>query len=393
MRSAYILIFAILAAAVSAVSVEYTASISYIGQSNSTEKISLLITQDCSSKDICLFPLPQFSLPENSTATGYEVLSSSGDYRAYFHSTKERSSSTADMIAVELIAKAPQCTNSACDPSCVRCEDGNCHLPGFLCVAELTLDKVVPESIKTGVSQLNILLRNTGTVDVRNIVAEVSGDGISTVSRIPLPKLIVADKDYAFVTINATKAGAIDVILRITIDNRTTTRIPSSIIVTADAVPVSQPKDEFNRTEIRERLDSLKQKYSVLEKEYQSKKGGFVLDGAELRLREAYTFVSSAEVAFFEENFKKSNTNLDIAQERLAELEREIGNAEVRQRKFIDKVRENLTYIASFTAAIISIITAVTLINKYVNKERIMKLKDTVHLPAKKEKGKKGKRK
>src|SRR3989338_7590124 len=67
------------------------------------------------------------------------------------------------------------CSEIQCDEGCTICSDGSCHAPEEECIVELVVEKVTPNTIKTGEQQLNVLVKNTGTVTLLNVEAEISG--------------------------------------------------------------------------------------------------------------------------------------------------------------------------------------------------------------------------
>ncbi len=394
-----LIITALSAASALAVPVTYSVQLNVNDAGNNTAKLSQAYNQQCDNT--CTFS-NTLDAPQNATIINYTISYPAGDYKVYFASNKDEVVQQNDSIIVEIIQAqanvinetttppAPQisCTNNNCDPSCVKCDDNNCHAQPFTCVSELTLDKITPETTKAGIAQLNILLRNTGTVDLTDIYAEVSGDGVTTLEKISMDKLVVGDKDYAFVKINATKAGKIDLVIKIYIGNQLRSKLIGQLSVTEDKVPVAitpTKESQYNITQLSSQLVLFKANYSILESDYQARKADYVMDTISDRLKEAYSYLSTAELAFYDGDYKRMKVNLDIAQERINAIQTALANAPKKQKRTIDVIKENLTYIASFGAAIITIITSITLIQKHLNKERLARLTDKVKFTKKDE--------
>ena len=81
------------------------------------------------------------------------------------------------------------CTDAQCDASCVKCSDNKCHESGFICRGRVSLDDLFPAEIDLGESELTVLLRNTGNVDLKDVRAEVKGDGITLLDAESIPEL------------------------------------------------------------------------------------------------------------------------------------------------------------------------------------------------------------
>src|SRR3989339_304988 len=79
-----------------------------------------------------------------------------------------------------VIAPAIVCNETQCDNTCVVCSDQKCHAPDFKCVESAVIEKFLPTSVGIGTNQINIVVRNTGNVDLSNIYVELTGDGITT---------------------------------------------------------------------------------------------------------------------------------------------------------------------------------------------------------------------
>jgi len=267
------------------------------------------------------------------------------------------------------------CDNTKCDSECTICSDNKCHEPSFICQEKLSLEKITPDSVQLGVSQTNILLKNVGNVDLKDIYVEITGNGISSSDNVPISSLVVGDKDYTFTKITAEKAGTIDVILKIYINKQLKETIVKQLIV--QEAPKENKPPLYNSTAILAQFESAKQDYSNLEKQYQEKLSqGYQVDWISKQLDEGNSFIKEIQIAIKTEDYKEADVVLTLLDNSLKNTETNLADAKLPTKSFKDKVKENLLYIGSLAAAIVSIFTANNLLKNYVNTQKLAELQD-----------------
>ncbi len=268
------------------------------------------------------------------------------------------------------------CSEKQCDKGCIKCSDRACHDQGFICVEEITLEKFFPNEINLGINQLNIVLKNTGNVKLDDIYAVVSGDGIETVEKIPLPKFAAGDRDYVFAKINVTKPGVIDIVIKIYVAGNVKHKFVDQITVFKPVQPAENVTAEaINVTQLTSSFDQLKQKYRALEQEYQAKKAeGYPLDIVYDKLRETSSYITQTQSNLFEGEYKKVKANLGILESTLKDIGAQLKVAKKKEETLSDKIRNNLLLIGSLAASIVSIYAAYRLIQASVNKQKLLEL-------------------
>jgi hypothetical protein len=366
------------------------------------------------------------------------------------------------------------CTESVCDTGCVICSDSSCHDSGFVCNESYSLEKIIPENISLGESQLNFLLRNTGNVALLQVSVQLSGDGVTTVERIPIESLPPGEKDYAFTKINAEKEGKIDLVIKILLNDTMKDTIVKEMNVvpgkagatsgssgpgingegTGDSLNVTAlnlrfnslkeayndvdkryqekaaegadlkiaednleeanrylkdsqsylidedykklklsldvveynllsanntlnvlPASGINATEISERIDKQKEKYIELEQEYQNKKlQNYYVDMVYDKLKETKDSMKEVENLMLDKEYKKADYLLNTIDESFVQIESELDSA--RGMTFGDKLKQNMLLFGSIAAAVVSIVTAYSLIKRSVNKDKMKDLHD-----------------
>ena len=268
----------------------------------------------------------------------------------------------------------PICNETLCDNSCIICSDQKCHPPDFMCIESVAIEKFFPNSMVIGANQINILLRNKGHVDLHNIYAELSGDGITTTDKIPLDKLAAGEKDYTFTKITASKSGVIDLVIKLFINDSLKEKKVEQLTVIEEKKP--EAKAEENISMISSQIENLKETYKELEEDYQNKKlADYPVDIVYDNLKEASTYIKDAKISLLEGNYKNSKNNIDLAQESLSSIEEELKNAKKKEVSSFDKLRNKLVIFGSMAAAIISILTAWGLIRSHASKIKDVKNK------------------
>jgi hypothetical protein len=373
-------------AAVQAVTVDYSIEATVMSMDNETTTAASDLTTEC--EDECIFPIDVNSPPE-LVVQSYRLIFDSDKYDMYFNSTNDvTTSDLQDMIVLKIKEQAPPepepepvitCNENACEKGCVKCADAKCHDPGFVCTVDFSIEKITPTSTKLGIAQLNILIKNTGNVDLDIVSAEVSGDGIETIESTPIATLAAGDKDYVFVQINASKPGNIDLVIKLYIENMLNRKSVGQLTVIKPKVdePVQVNKTpEFDPTVLSDQLDQLREKYKTLDADYNGKKSkNYNLDTITDDLKELHTQILSAQSYLYDGDYKKTQTYLALAKETMGTVEQELNDAKPTVVKFSDKLKSNLIYIGSIAAAIVSTITAITLTRQHVvNKERLSKI-------------------
>ncbi len=278
------------------------------------------------------------------------------------------------------------CDEAKCDEGCVLCSDNKCHEQEFACAEELSIEKIFPESIDIGVTQINALIKNTGNVDLRNISIALSGEGISTLEKIPIESLASGDKDYSFIKIKAAKAGAIDLVVKLYINNILKTTLVKPLTVLEEKTEAANAT-KVNVTKLTNNLNGLKERYTKTEQEYQNKKlEGYPVDILYDKLKETNDYLKDAQFYLVEEDYKKIELDLIMIKDNLDSIENELKNIKKKEVTFTDKVKGNMIYIGSIAAAIVSIFTAYNLLKGSVNKQKIMELHKKIKLKEKEEK-------
>ena len=300
---------------------------------------------------------------------------------------QENTTSEANVTASPVEEPQLVCKTGQCENGCIKCSDRECHDPGFQCIEEITLDKFFPNKVTMGETQLNIVLRNTGTVNLDDIYASVSGDGIAMLDKISVEKLNVGDKDYVFAKINASKSGTIDIVIKIYVAGNVKLKYVDQLIVAEP--PKTAPADVINVTMLNSEFEQLKQKYRDLEQLYQDKKTqGYPVDLIYDNLRAVFNHITETQSFLLQGDYKKAQIGLGVISSNLDDIEEQLNEVRKEKETLSGKVKNNLLFFGSLAAALVSIFTAYKLIQGSVDRKKLLELHKRI-ISRKKKKNKK----
>ena len=266
------------------------------------------------------------------------------------------------------------CSELQCDTGCTICSDGSCHAPEEECTTALVVEKVTPSTIKTGEQQLNILLKNTGTVALFDIEAEVSGYGITTLETLSIEALPFGEKDYTFTKVLAENAGVNDIIVKVYANKTLVTQEIVSITVTEE----EQEEEEivlFNQTAALAALNETRVKYNALEMLYYEKeKQDYLVFGIDKDLVEIKEYLRQAQVAVIEQDEKEFQKNLVAAQTTIENVAAELESAQKEDKTFIEILSENLALIGSLFGVLISGVTVWSMTKVHLKRAKIVNI-------------------
>ena len=386
----YIAILIMLLAGISAayaLDIEYNVRMDALDSSGASFSAEENATQSC--EDSCSFPLPEFDLSDADFANFTLEYEKSESYRIHFYSTDDDfTQDSNDDIIVELTKKPAEtsCNEKKCDRECSVCPDRRCHEPGFECKESVTIEKIFPNTADIGITQLKCLLRNTGTVDHSDIYTEISGDGISTTDVTPIASLVSGDKDYVFLKMNATKAGNIDLVIKLYMNGVLRDKTVGQITIIGNRPQVTAADEGINVSQLSARLNAQKARYNDIEQQYESKKAeGYVVDLLYDKIKETNDYINTAQNYMIDGDYKKAKANIEIAEESLNEISIRLENAKKQQKAFSDTVRNNILYIGSIAAAVVSVFSAYGLFKSHINKQKIEELSKKIKLTKEKQ--------
>ncbi len=268
------------------------------------------------------------------------------------------------------------CSELQCDVGCTVCSDGSCHAPEEQCIESLVVEKVTPSTIKTGEQQLNIFVKNTGTVALFNIEAEVSGYGMTTVEKLSIETLPSGEKDYTFTKVLAESAGVNDIIIKVYANKTLVTQeIVSMTVTEEEQQEETEEAVSFNQSAALAALNETRIKYNALEMVYYEKeKQEYLVFGIDKDLVEIKEYLRQAQVAVIEQDEKEFQKNILAAQTIIENVAAELESAQKEDKTFMEILSENLALIGSLFGVLISGVTVWSMTKVHLKKAKIVNI-------------------
>lgn len=250
----------------------------------------------------------------------------------------------------------------------------------------IQIGKITPKNISLGTNQVNILIINTFNEPLSSITADISGQGIETISAIPIQSLAVGDKDYVFLTINATDSGTKDIIIKVTAQTTTQIFNINSIDQLIVAAPVNQTspatQNSYNTSAISDQINSYNNLINQYQSEYLDKKAkGYLVSEIYDLIKDARNNLETAQTSFYGGKYKDAIGYLEVVKSDLDNINSELQQARMSQQSFTDILKGNAVLITTVIAALAAL---GGIIERYV--KRVKKLKERLRMRKAKEK-------
>jgi len=219
----------------------------------------------------------------------------------------------------------------------------------------LQIEKIVPKNLTPGITQVNILVKNLYDLQISSIDATISGQGISTLSSIPIQKLMPGERDYVFVSVNVTETGTKDVIIKLngeTPYGKITINHVDQFFISS-----SSNKKNENTSEIIDQLDERKNKLKEYESIYLEKKAqGFLVSEVYDMIKETRENIQKAQIAALNENIDEAKKYLLVIDSELNDIMVSLQNAKKETKSIKETIKENAIFISTVIAAFMAIL-------------------------------------
>jgi len=219
----------------------------------------------------------------------------------------------------------------------------------------LVIKHFLPAETKIGDVQLSINVQNLKNETINNVYAYVSGDGFSSYNVVPIDSLKPEEKSYILVSGNFKKAGNIN--LTIIINQETFYQI---VKISDDSVSTSAYNAAL-AANLSAELTDLKNKYSELESEVQSKKSdGYDVSG--VNLADLKIMLRDAQTNLLSENLVQARVKIDLAQEEYGIQFAKMNN--LKKVSLASKLKDNAVLFSTLAGAIITFFTLYELLKR-----------------------------
>ncbi|MEM4336468.1 MAG: hypothetical protein QXG86_00490 [Candidatus Woesearchaeota archaeon] len=289
---------------------------------------SAVIDIECGS--VCTYPMPDFG-GKNINITKYEIKYNIPDVVIVFEGTKNKlTTDSNDKIRIEIVKKS----------------------------AELIIEKISPTTFKEGTSQVNVFIKNNGSITVNYLNVTLIGAGI--VESYAESKDPVEPEELSIVPVivDIKGEGQKDVIVKASwpIDGKTYNTIYLTRI-NIIAENKSKPEAEINATEIINKFNLYKEKLREYELEYSRKKSeGYLVSEVYDSIKNARNHVSGIQLDIEEKKFSSAKSKLLLLELSLEEIDYGLKNSLKQKITLGERLRQNALLISALVAAIAGII-------------------------------------
>lgn len=239
--------------------------------------------------------------------------------------------------------------------------------------ANYNLTSFTPKEFKVGDVQFNIQVQNTGNTELKNLMAFISGKGLSSYDITPIDVLKPGEKSYILMTGNLREEGDIPITIRI--NDKTFTQVikvidPNSGVNNA-ALKAMQEKETGKKAAVAilsQQFEELNKNYTSLDQDYfNKKKENYDLSG--ISLEDLKKFLRNAQSSIIAVDSEQANISLTLAFNEYNYQKNKLDQAQKIETSFLDAIKNNVGLLSAIATGII------TLFGFY---EFVMKKKDTV---------------
>jgi hypothetical protein len=256
----------------------------------------------------------------------------------------------------------------------------------------------VPNQFKVGDAQFNIQVQNTGNVELKNLIAVVSGKGFSTYDVIPIDRLKAEEKSYIIVMGNFKDAGEISLSIRINdkvFSKKVSVSDPNAAAI-QENITQTKEKEEADKKELEvlaNQLNELVSKYKILEKELENKTEN-KYDVTNIKLDDLKEFLRNAQSSIIQKDIDQSKVGIALAQSEYEDLNGKLSDADIIKTSISSLLKDNAVLISTIAGSIIASFSLFELLKKkkdhlYETIKEIKINKDTKVVVEKKHRSKK----
>ena len=284
----------------------------------------------------CKYRMPNFNAPEEVTVDDY-TLSFDSAQPYDFRFSETNSTVTDDPDDTILVVAQKQSTDKV-----------------------IMIERIVPKNLSLGLQQVNILVKNGFVTEISSVSAEITGQGVRTVSVIPVPSIAPAEKDYIFVTVNATESGTHDAIIKLsaaTPEGKVFVSKIEQFSVEFMKVEPSSGDPQLNASSLSAQLSQSREQLKDYDAEYLDKRAkGFMVSEVYDAIKGVKENVENEQMALSEDRLADVQKYLLRAQLGLEEVKSGLQNARTEQKSWSESLKDNALLITTVIAAFAAVI-------------------------------------
>ena len=336
MKRGFTIIFALLSAHLA-----LAGTISYdVTASGTNFSITQTETKECDLG--CSFALPSFQLPENATASQYTISNITGQpNKIAFNSTGGLTTTLpADTIEIEYALP----------------KEG------------LKIAKMLTKTLNVGQNNIVVQLDNTGNVDLEEVTVQVNGDGVKTTDKMPV-SIQKGKSEFATTVASITTKGTVDIIIKAYSKDRMLAQSIETITVNGPEEQKAEAPKKVDAEYAQQKTDELWKQLEEYEKAYLTKKAeGYNVPDVTGTISEAKSEIKRLQLDSEDMTEEAFNRKLNLAAKILGEISIKLGLAA--PKGIGDRLKDNLTVIATTIGLIVSSLTAYGLAKTHIGQKK-----------------------
>lgn len=235
-------------------------------------------------------------------------------------------------------------------------------------VVNFTVSSFVPKEFKTGDIQFNVQVQNTGTVELKNVMAIITGRGFYMSDAVPIDLLKPGEKSYIIVMGSIQEEGNKRLTIRIfdKVFYQNVTIIDPNSQANKQKLDEMQKREEESEAQLAKLsgpLNELKNSYSQIEGELADKKAKNY-DVSAVTLDDLKTFIRNAESSIIVGDAKQANASITLAYGEYAAQKRHLDSSQKIKKPFGEVIRDNIVLLSSMAGALITVFTLYEILKK-----------------------------
>ncbi|PIN70137.1 hypothetical protein COV93_02675 [Candidatus Woesearchaeota archaeon CG11_big_fil_rev_8_21_14_0_20_43_8] len=253
----------------------------------------------------------------------------------------------------------------------------------FVPVESFEVVSITPKAAEKGDVLVTISVKNTGNVELKNLIPIVIGRGFATYNAVPLKSLAVNATGKLIVNGRFADTGTILLTMRIGDElfydsiNITVPQAEIDLEKQKDDAEKKRLADEKAKQDLLDSYDkqlaNLTEEYNALDERYISIKEDY--DVSEITLTDLKKMIMAAQAAVASGNVDQAKINMIQATTEYKDQKNKIENA--KKRPLLAKIKDNIVIISAIAGAFITLLTLYEILKKKKDSlyERIKEVK------------------
>lgn len=206
--------------------------------------------------------------------------------------------------------------------------------------SKLLLDSYFPTSLNQGENEITFIVINNGTENVKGISGKIVGTGIKHLTSSTVPLLKPGEQDSLVIKLNALQSGQIPTTIKI---------LDKNFLLNLSVAETVK----YNKEELQQRFQELKQNLSTQEKIYNEKKAaGYLVTEVFDSIKAANAKVEESEKYLLTNKLADAKINLDLLTSDINDLVLKLEQVKKQKQTVLMWIKDNAVAIAAIIAAL-----------------------------------------